>query len=316
LGSSSCITNLDGEVVQHIEYVPFGEVFLEEKNSKWNTPYLFTSMELDKETGWNYFHARYQDPKLGIFLSVDPMAQKNPWFTPYNYVRNNPINRIDPDGRTDFEINGEKQHINDGNNDLTVRNVTQKQFDRLQKRFEGGKTPNYNRLLNKLTQKNGYQVYRIIKPSWVYSNETTVEIMSYGKNNKTPYYKYAHRSFYHFTQGIQDLGGNVSKVGLALTASVVGAEIGIPMAKIGGYISSVGLGLQSGMDLYTGNYEEIGTNAAFFIGGKILGAGANKFMDANMVGGKDSDLGKEVINQLIGTEVDLTQEMVKKQLEK
>lgn len=47
LGSSSYITNLDGEVVQHIEYVPFGEVFLEEKNSKWNTTYLFTFKELD-----------------------------------------------------------------------------------------------------------------------------------------------------------------------------------------------------------------------------------------------------------------------------
>lgn len=29
LGSSSYITNLDGEVVQHIEYVPFGEVFID-----------------------------------------------------------------------------------------------------------------------------------------------------------------------------------------------------------------------------------------------------------------------------------------------
>ena len=33
LGSSSYITNLDGEVVQHIEYVPFGEVFIEERNN-------------------------------------------------------------------------------------------------------------------------------------------------------------------------------------------------------------------------------------------------------------------------------------------
>ena len=33
LGSSSYITNLDGEVVQHIEYVPFGEVFMEERNN-------------------------------------------------------------------------------------------------------------------------------------------------------------------------------------------------------------------------------------------------------------------------------------------
>jgi hypothetical protein len=51
LGSSSYISNLDGEVVQHVEYVPFGEVFLEEKNAKWNTPYLFTSKELDRESG-------------------------------------------------------------------------------------------------------------------------------------------------------------------------------------------------------------------------------------------------------------------------
>lgn len=38
LGSSGFITNLDGEVIQHIEYVPFGEVFIEERNSVWNTP--------------------------------------------------------------------------------------------------------------------------------------------------------------------------------------------------------------------------------------------------------------------------------------
>ena len=38
LGSSSYITNLDGEVVQHIEYVPFGEVFVEERNYISNNP--------------------------------------------------------------------------------------------------------------------------------------------------------------------------------------------------------------------------------------------------------------------------------------
>ena len=34
---------VDGEVVQHIEYVPFGEVFIEERNNIWNTPYLFNA---------------------------------------------------------------------------------------------------------------------------------------------------------------------------------------------------------------------------------------------------------------------------------
>lgn len=32
LGSSSLITNLDGEIVQHIKYVPFREMFIEEYN--------------------------------------------------------------------------------------------------------------------------------------------------------------------------------------------------------------------------------------------------------------------------------------------
>jgi len=98
LGSSSYISNLDGEVVQHVEYVPFGEVFLEEKNAKWNTPYLFTSKELDRETGLYYFGARYQDPKLGIFISVDPLALKYPGVSSYTYGLNNPVFYTDPTG--------------------------------------------------------------------------------------------------------------------------------------------------------------------------------------------------------------------------
>ena len=66
LGSSSYITNLDGEVAQHIEYVPFGEVFIEERNNTWNTPYLFNAKELDEETGLYYYGARYMDPKISM----------------------------------------------------------------------------------------------------------------------------------------------------------------------------------------------------------------------------------------------------------
>lgn len=72
---------------------------MEEKNAKWNTPYLFTSKELDRETGMYYFGARYQDPKLGIFISVDPMAEKYSNFSSYCYTLNNPVKFIDPDGR-------------------------------------------------------------------------------------------------------------------------------------------------------------------------------------------------------------------------
>ena len=98
LGSSSYITNLDGEVAQHIEYVPFGEVFIEERNNTWNTPYLFNAKEFDKETGLYYYGARYMDPKISMWLGVDPMAEKYPNLTGYCYTMDNPIILIDPTG--------------------------------------------------------------------------------------------------------------------------------------------------------------------------------------------------------------------------
>jgi hypothetical protein len=41
----------------------------------------------------------FYHPDLSIWLSVDPMSDKYPNLTPYAYCANNPVNRIDPDGR-------------------------------------------------------------------------------------------------------------------------------------------------------------------------------------------------------------------------
>jgi RHS repeat-associated protein len=103
LGSSSLITNLDGEIVQHIEYVPFGEVFIEERNNTWNTPYLFNAKELDEETGLYYYGARYYDPRISLWLSVDPKAADAPGWSPYRAFFNNPLRFIDPDGLFEIE---------------------------------------------------------------------------------------------------------------------------------------------------------------------------------------------------------------------
>ena len=98
LGSSSYITNLDGEVSQHIEYVPFGEVFIEERNNTWNTPYLFNAKEFDEETGMYYYGARYYEPRLSLWMSTDPKAEKFPKMSPYAFSNNNPIFYVDIDG--------------------------------------------------------------------------------------------------------------------------------------------------------------------------------------------------------------------------
>ncbi len=99
LGSSSYITDINGEVTQHIEYFAFGETFVEEHSNTDRTPYLFNGKELDEETGLYYYGARYYDAKTSVWQSVDPLAEKYPNRSPYEYAGSNPVIYVDPDGR-------------------------------------------------------------------------------------------------------------------------------------------------------------------------------------------------------------------------
>lgn len=60
--------------------------------------YQYTGKERDKETGLDYFGARYYDSDLGIWHSVDPMADKYPGWSTYNYCLGNPVGYTDPNG--------------------------------------------------------------------------------------------------------------------------------------------------------------------------------------------------------------------------
>ena len=82
---------------QHIEYVPFGEVFIEERNNIWNTPYLFNAKEFDEETGMYYYGARYYESRLSLWMSVDRFAEKYKT-SPYCFTLDNPICHYDERG--------------------------------------------------------------------------------------------------------------------------------------------------------------------------------------------------------------------------
>src|SRR5690606_38011601 len=72
--------------------VPYPTTNTGSYDNKWK----FNGKELDDATGMYYYGARYYDPRISIFVSVDPLAEKT--MTPYQYVNNNPIMFTDSTG--------------------------------------------------------------------------------------------------------------------------------------------------------------------------------------------------------------------------
>ena len=99
LGSTSYITDDKANITQYDAYLPYGELLVDEHSSSEELPYKFNGKEIDEETGLYYYGARYMDPKISMWLGVDPMIEKYPEISPYIYCHNNPIVLIDPDGR-------------------------------------------------------------------------------------------------------------------------------------------------------------------------------------------------------------------------
>jgi RHS repeat-associated protein len=119
LGSTRLVTEA-GEARRRFDYRPFGEELTVGQTSYRSAALLFgsgepklrfTGKERDAETGLDYFGARYLSSAQGRFTSPDlPLYAQHPaepqsWNL-YSYTANNPLARIDPDGRNWFSIGG------------------------------------------------------------------------------------------------------------------------------------------------------------------------------------------------------------------
>ena len=98
LGSTSYITDKDANITQFNAYLPYGELLVDEHSSSEEMPYKFNGKELDEETGLYYYGARYMDPKISMWLGVDPLAEKSLNTSSYIYCKNNPVQLVDPTG--------------------------------------------------------------------------------------------------------------------------------------------------------------------------------------------------------------------------
>jgi len=95
LGSVVDLTNdLEG-VIDSYSYDAYGKP---SNTSSVGNNSLFTGREYEIETGLYFYRARFYDPKIGRFLNEDPIGL-NDGLNLYSYVKQNPINRVDPTGK-------------------------------------------------------------------------------------------------------------------------------------------------------------------------------------------------------------------------
>ena len=97
--------------------------------------YLYNGKELnsDKMTSeslnWYDYGARFYDPQIGRWHIVDPLSKKYESWSTYQYVRNNPIVRIDPNGMEDGWFEDEEKKLRydkdvHSQQDLNDRNIS------------------------------------------------------------------------------------------------------------------------------------------------------------------------------------------------
>jgi RHS repeat-associated protein len=101
LGSIRVVVNEAGNIVSSDDYDPWGMIMdgRSTDDNYYNAKYKFTGKERDKETGYDYFGARYYDSRIGRWLVVDPLFKNYPEISPYVYTLNNPVIFIDLVGK-------------------------------------------------------------------------------------------------------------------------------------------------------------------------------------------------------------------------
>jgi RHS repeat-associated protein len=111
LNGDGKVKRADGEVLQENHYYPFGMSM----SGSWNqvvgaeNMYQFNGKEMNNDFGldWVDYGARWYDPAIGRWHSIDPVAESEEYvgLNPYHFVRNNPIKLYDLNGMYDYEWN-------------------------------------------------------------------------------------------------------------------------------------------------------------------------------------------------------------------
>lgn len=100
LGSNRVVVDQYGKIEQINHYYPFGALMAESTEPK-EQQFKYNGKWFEPMSGINLYDygARQYYAALPTWDRIDPLCEKYYSISPYAYCANNPVNRIDPDGR-------------------------------------------------------------------------------------------------------------------------------------------------------------------------------------------------------------------------
>lgn len=147
IGGSGIVMGYRADIISMQDYYAFGMKQVDREMRRQTYRYGFNGQEADDETngsGNSYdFGERIYDSRLGKFVSADPLAPSFPWWSPYIFAGNTPIQAIDLDGLEIFYSQaGEVVGTYGTNTDVMVINADD--LARAQTEFEAYNTARTN----------------------------------------------------------------------------------------------------------------------------------------------------------------------------
>ncbi|WP_002164349.1 RHS repeat-associated core domain-containing protein, partial [Leptospira interrogans] len=97
--SVSTVLDDEGNTLSQMQYLPYGETFVQRGDLNFSPK--FNSQELDRESGFYFYNARFYDPGIARFTSADTVIDgelDTQGWNRFSYVKGNPIGAKDPTG--------------------------------------------------------------------------------------------------------------------------------------------------------------------------------------------------------------------------